>query len=379
MKKIFAFLAIAAMFTVACNNKPAPTPDPGPGPVDEYTGPVEGTSAWSIVGTLLESNWGAKDYVCAEENGAFVLKNVKLAKDNEIKFRKDKGWDVNRGINKENEAAELAAGTPSKAIQGGGNIIIPADGIYDIYYFAAKEAIVYVLKDAALPTIPDYTAEGGEGGSAAITIDGEFADWAGLAKGTFSQYYGDEECTALTHCKVFANADYIFVYVEWDTEAVVADPGDPDNLDEWGDPTGLEMVPFHCYINTDGDTATGGFSDQFADACSDVLLEGFLYDKEAKIASYAPTAFAWSGDVNGGGWKWAELGAVECAGAGIDGKYEFSIKRSDLKELGYEVAKEFSIGFDIQQSWDSVGILPSDAPSEENASGIVNSLKVVTQ
>ena len=125
---------------------------------EEEIVPVEGNSAWSVIGAFLDSNW-EKDYVCAEKDGAFVLKNVKLSKDNQVKFRKDKGWDVNRGINEPDKAAELAANTPVEAIQGGGNIIIPADGIYDLYYFAEKEAIVYVAKDAALPEIPDFTKE----------------------------------------------------------------------------------------------------------------------------------------------------------------------------------------------------------------------------
>lgn len=133
--------------------------------------PVEGNSAWSVIGALLGKSWDT-DFVCAEENGAFVLKNVKLAKGNEIKFRKDKAWDVNRGINKENEAAELAAGTPTKAIQGGGNIIIPADGIYDLYYFAEKEAIVYVAKDASLPEIPNFAEE--------TPTDFTSPDWASI-------------------------------------------------------------------------------------------------------------------------------------------------------------------------------------------------------
>ncbi|MBP5488150.1 MAG: hypothetical protein J6X77_01110 [Bacteroidales bacterium] len=221
---------------------------------------------------------------------------------------------------------------------------------------------------------------------AKIAVDGDFADWAALPAGSFSKTYGDEEAThpALTHCKVYADAQYIFVYIEWDTDIVEADPGDINNLDEYGDPTGLELVPFHVYINTDGSDATGGFSDQFSDANIDVLLEGFLYEVDEpgvsmKIASYEPSAFAWNGDVNGKGWTWADLGGVTCAGAGIDGKYELSIKRDDLKELGQPVADEFSIGFDIQLAWDSVGILPNAAPSEDNAAGVLASLKVTTQ
>lgn len=174
MKKIFKFALVAlaaAAVVVSCNKPAAPQDEQTTG--DDYTGPVQGTSDWSVIGALLDKNWDT-DFVCAEENGAFVLKNVKLAKDNQIKFRKDKDWAVNRGINEPDKHAELAAGTPTKAIQGGGNIIIPADGIYDLYYFAEKEAIVYVAKGAALPEIPNFAEEP----KGLIDIDGDFSDWA---------------------------------------------------------------------------------------------------------------------------------------------------------------------------------------------------------
>ena len=120
---------------------------------DDYTGPVEGNSAWSVVGTLLESSWGSGehgDYVCAEADGAFVLKNVRLAETDEIKFRKDKDWAVNRGV------AAIELGVPVKAEQDGGNIKLGQAGLFDLYYFAEKEAIVIVAKDAALPEIPNF-------------------------------------------------------------------------------------------------------------------------------------------------------------------------------------------------------------------------------
>ena len=202
-----------------------------------------------------------------------------------------------------------------------------------------------------------------------IVIDGKFDDWAALDKGTFSQTFGDEEAThpVLTHCKVYAVADYVYVYFEYDKESIEHEPD-------------VEHVPFHCYINTDGDESTGGFADQFSDACTDVLLEGFIYPDGAEIGSYDPGAFAWIGEANGSGWSWDELGGEGlCEGAGVEGKYEFLINRAAVAALGFPIADVFSIGFDIQQGWDSVGILPNAAPSEDNASGVVPSLKVTTQ
>lgn len=210
----------------------------------------------------------------------------------------------------------------------------------------------------------------------AIKIDGDFSDWAALAKGTFTQTYGDEDAThpALTHCKVYADPDYIYVYFEWDTDAIEAIPG-------------VEHVPFHCYINTDGDATTGGYGDQFAEACTDILLEGWIYgggEEGGELGTYDPAVCSWTGEAGANGWSWSDPpligdGSGVGEGAGVEGKYEFKIDRSMLKDVGYPVADVFGIGFDIQQNWDSVGILPSTAPDEGNATGYLPLLVITTQ
>ena len=43
-----------------------------------------------------------------------------------------------------------------------------------------------------------------------------------------------------------------------------------------------------------------------------------------------------------------------------------------------KIADTCSIGFDIQQNWDSVGILPIGTPTDENPSGYIASLQVKT-
>ena len=206
--------------------------------------------------------------------------------------------------------------------------------------------------------------------SNSITIDGDFSDWAALPAKTFSQTYGDEDAShpALTYCKVYANSEFIYVYVEWDTDYI----------------TDKSWVIFHCFINTDGNAATGGYADQFADACSDILLEGAVYADDA-ICSYWAGGYAWIGEPNGPGWSWAPdtdnlfPEDAPTVGAGIDGKYEFSISRSMLAAAGFPVADVFSIGFDIQQKWNSVGVLPNASACESNPSGTAPSLKVITQ
>ena len=366
MKKVFALMAIAAMFAVACskdddNKKDDPKPDPKP--VDEYTGPVEGTSEWSVVGTLLESNWGSGahgDYVCAESDGVFVLKNVKLVATDEFKFRQNKAWDnAYKGV-----FASLGAAFDVDNEPGGDNIKPGLDGIYDLYLNVASAQAAIVAKDGAAPS----WKPAGPQPSGAITIDGDFSDWAALDPTKISETYGDEDAThpVLEMAVVYADANYVYVYFEYDAESIEHEPD-------------VEHVPFHIYINTDGDATTGGFGDQWADACIDFLLEGFIYPDGAEIGSYDPGACSWSGEVTGSGWKWAELaGGGFCEGAGVEGKYELAINRSVVAATGFPIADTFSIGFDIQQGWNSVGILPNEAPSEENPAGLGMTLEVVT-
>ncbi len=203
---------------------------------------------------------------------------------------------------------------------------------------------------------------------APIKIDGDFSDWAKLDGTKIASATCDKDATktALKLVKVYADAVYVFVYFEWDKDQITHEPD-------------VEHVPFHCYINTDGDASTGGFGDEFSDACSDIMFEGFIYPDGAKIGSYEPGVYEWVGEVNGTGWDgcWNDLGEFNglTSGAGIEGKYEFQIARELLPK---KLADTFSIGFDLQQSWDSVGILPNSHATDENPGGLAASLQVKT-
>lgn len=200
---------------------------------------------------------------------------------------------------------------------------------------------------------------------APIKVDGDFSDWAKLTGVAEAKCDPEATKTALKLVKVYADAVYVFVYFEWDKDQISHEPD-------------VEHVPFHCYINTDGDASTGGYGDQFSDACSELLFEGSIYPDGAKVGSYEPGVFKWTGDVNGTGWSWEDLGEFNglCSGAGIEGKYEFQIAR---ELMPMKLADKFSIGFDIQQDWDSVGILPNSHVTDENPGGLAPSLQVTTK
>lgn len=292
--------------------------------------PVEGNSAWSVIGSLLGKSWDT-DFVCAEENGAFVLKNVKLAKGNEIKFRKDKAWDVNRGINKENEAAELAAGTPTKAIQGGGNIIIPADGIYDLYYFAEKEAIVYVAKDATLPEIPDFTENTQPEG---LVMDGDASDWAELNPDYLVnlELPSDAEKTGIKSAKAYYD-DKLYLLVELSDDAL-AD----------------SKARLHVYFDVDN----SGLLKQngWANSTIDYVTEGKVHENGAFVA-YGSTLYATLQE----SWACTDTGfspAYESAGAG--NLYELSM---DFEGAPAALPEAFNFGVDVVYSdWSCHGFLP---------------------
>lgn len=236
------------------------------------------------------------------------------------------------------------------------------------FLFAAMAAFALVACDPDKPDGPDGPDDPEQEYVQPIEIDGDFADWAKLdaSKVATAKCPADANKTALKLVKVYADEYFIFVYFEWDKSQITHEPD-------------VEHVPFHVYLNGDGDASTGGFADQFTDACTDVLFEGSIYPDGAAVGSYEPDCFKWVGDANGSGWTWDGLGDVAgiCEGAGVEGKYEFCITR-ELYPLG-KIADNFSIGFDIQQNWDSVGILPNAAPSEDNPSGVVNTLQVTTQ
>ena len=321
MKKVLALLAVAAVFGfVSCKEKePEVIPTTATITANDVTVDVGKTVS---IGATTNSS-AAITYAC--DNSAIAT------------------------VSNAGEVTGVAKGTANITLK-----VAAVEG-----KFTAAEKTIKVTVNEELPPVPPAP-------TANITIDGDFSDWAELPEGSFSQTYGDEEAThpALTHCKVFANAEKVYVYIEWDTDQITYEKD-------------VEHVPFHCYINTDGDESTGGFADQFSDACTDILLEGFLYDGGV-MGPYVPWAFAWSGDPNGSGWSWDDAGEVESDGAGVDGKYEFCLSRASFDAFGFPIADTFSIGFDIQQSWDSVGILPNAAPSEDNPSGTMPSLKVVT-
>ena len=186
--------------------------------------------------------------------------------------------------------------------------------------------------------------------------DASDADWAKVPEG----YLFETKCAegaswdALKSVKVFADDIYVNLLVEWDPELV------PNH----------ESVPFHVYWNVDAGAETGGYGDQWLEPYDiDVLMEGFFFAGEegsgvGEPCLYEPGMFAYGGAYNTNEWNWSELTAAGafCFSQHIgDNKMEIQFLRELIPATWGEA---FTVGFDIQQSWESVGVLPNASDDE---------------
>ena len=193
----------------------------------------------------------------------------------------------------------------------------------------------------------------------AIKIDGDFADWAAVTPVT-ATCNPDAKYTALTTLKVYTDEMYIHIYFEFSEDEIVD----------------LAWVPFHVYINADNNTEGCGDDQWIGQGGQDWLLEGAVIDDT--FCSYNPAFFSYAGeDLATVDWAWTEVlpeGSGVASGAGNGNKYEFSIMKEMLP--GVELAETFGLGVDIQQDWNSVGVLPNDAMTDTNANGAAPMLQV---
>ena len=210
--------------------------------------------------------------------------------------------------------------------------------------------------------------DGGEDGgedeyASPITIDGEFADWDALdaTKVAVATNAPDAVKGGLKTVKVYADAMFINVYFEYDPE-FVAD---------------LESVPFHVYFNSDNSANDPTSEDQWSNSGDiDYMCEGWVYEGGANC-TYDPSLSAAGYTPDAYGWEWVDVlpaGSAISTGAGNGTKYEFAFTLEMMDMV--EFADTFGIGFDIQQNWDSVGILPNAAVTESNLSGKAPLLRV---
>ncbi len=115
--------------------------------------PYEGydeISTWSVIGSIAayEMSWDKDLVMWTDGQGNHVAAHVKLAAGDEFKFRKDASWDVNLGGTFQSLDTEFS-------VEGNGaNIIVGADGYYDLFV-NTNSNVAWV--SAAYDPYPDYT------------------------------------------------------------------------------------------------------------------------------------------------------------------------------------------------------------------------------
>ena len=205
--------------------------------------------------------------------------------------------------------------------------------------------------------------------------DNSLADWDNVPAAYLATTTHVEGASmdGLKSVKVYADQMYIFLLVEVNDDVV----------------TDRAWTPFHVYLNTDNSATTGGFADQWVTGDVDVMLETAIFADGA--AQYNPAVFKWWGEVGATGWSWTDpeveatsengWGALVPEGTApigaaqmVDGKVEIQLMRELIP--GTWAADKFTVGFDVQQSWSSVGILPNAADAEDGSEVLAEKLEV---
>ena len=195
--------------------------------------------------------------------------------------------------------------------------------------------------------------------------DGTLADWDNVP----SEYLFKTECApnasmdGLKSVQVYVDKTYINLLVEVNDQVV----------------TDREWTPFQVYINSDNSAETGGFGDQWITADVDIMCETAIF-MSGENYPYNPAVFKWWGANGENGWWWTDpnsepnsencWGAIVCEGSlplgnsqmVEDGKIEIQLDYT-LIPMPFDPTT-FTLGFDILQSWEAVGVLPN-APDDE--------------
>lgn len=307
---------------------------------DSYTGPVQGNSAWSVVGTLLGTNWD-KDFVCAESDGIFVLKNVRLQTTEQFKFRKDNKWDDNRGAAGGVEPFVVTVGEAFEAVAGGKNLSVAENGLYDLYYNANVEQIAVVALDGT-PTWAEPQSQ------APVVIDGDASEWGRLnAADVVSLTLPDGAAKAgLKSAKAYYD-DKFYLALELSDEAIA---------------TG--KVRFHIYFDTDN---TGALAQHWDKNTIDYMSEGKVFD--GAYCAYSSSLYKWAGTADNP-WAWESTGVKPVfEGTGAGNTYELSMEYGDYPG-GLPVA--FNFGLDVADGdYAVIGFLPASAEGATKLARIV--------
>ena len=239
--------------------------------------------------------------------------------------------------------------------------------IFALMAFAALVLVACDNKDN--PNKPGKDEEEETEYVAPITIDGNFDDWAKLdaTKVVVANCAENTPKKDLKTLKVYADAMFIYLYVEYDLSNY--------------DAADITTTHFDVHLNGDGDINTGGWYGQWNQGdtpCIDMMCQGDVFDENGNPIDFEPGMFKYAGDPNTSVWGWDDV-TVEgfIIGKGTKKAIEISLCR-ELYPLG-NIADTFTLGVEILvNGWDATGALPNQEVTEDDASGQAPLLTVTT-
>lgn len=134
-----------------------PEPEPGPTPDTPDTPAEKEPNRWGVVGTI--TGWGAQPDLYMDEvaTDVFARKGVALTTDDSFKIRFNDEWNDAKNYGLESAGVvELNVGFSVITGGGSGDMKVPANGTYDIY-FSLADAKVWVMTEGQVPSDLDLT------------------------------------------------------------------------------------------------------------------------------------------------------------------------------------------------------------------------------
>ena len=138
----------------------------------EPEGPTKEPNRWGVVGTI--TGWGAQPDLYMDEvaTDVFARKGVALTTDDSFKIRFNDEWNDAKNYGLESAGVvELNVGFSVITSGGSGDMKVPADGTYDIY-FSLADAKVWVMTEGQIPSDLDLTPA-----SISYGLVGTINDW----------------------------------------------------------------------------------------------------------------------------------------------------------------------------------------------------------
>ena len=214
-----------------------------------------------------------------------------------------------------------------------------------------------------------------------IAIDGDFEDWAKMdqTKIVSAKNNPDSPWDAVKQMRVYANAEFIFYYIEFDNSQIKELLESATGTYTGSDGQSPNAINMRININTDGEFASGYTS--YSLQGYDFIMEGTLA-KDGKWDTFGDATMY----QRIGSWKQLmDPGQGLTMGAGAGNKFEIMVSRQlfnnaaagseDPKPLGdiFQTGLRF-----YGPQWTELANLPNGAVSDDNPNGWGNLLEVAT-